>query len=223
MSKLTAYAAGGATPAPGLMQSRRGLLTTLAASPLIGAIGAVALPAMAKPAIALPTTSEADATVFALRDKLAAIRQRKDAIMPSLDQASEAWETGHAGLPPRPEPTPEAAGMKEWEEVWGPKLREIVGKIPKPSEQEKRNHRAAEKAWLAKWRRLGRKTGYNQLSNDFEMLEQQEVEIINEMTDLPALSLAGLSAKIAEWEKGRPREIDLAWSIVENVMAMIKA
>ena len=43
MSKVTASAAGGAMPATGLTQSRRGLLTALAAAPLISA---VALPAV---------------------------------------------------------------------------------------------------------------------------------------------------------------------------------
>jgi hypothetical protein len=68
MSKATASAAGGAAPAPGLMQSRRGLLTTLAATPLIGA---VALPALAE---------GDDAELFALEAEITRLHEEIDNI-----------------------------------------------------------------------------------------------------------------------------------------------
>ena len=91
------------------------------------------------------------------------------------------------------------------------------------SEEENRKNEAAEKAWRAEWLRVGDQTGFSKLSNKAEMLQLQETRTMSKLADLPALSLAGLSAKIAGWEEGMPPDDDVAWSIVEDVKRILEA
>ena len=186
MSKITASAAGEAIPATGLTQSRRGLLTALATAPLLGV---VAMPATAKPATsALPATSDADAAMFKLRDKLADVRQQIEAIM---DPHTEAELAMQARRLPQPQFT-KPAGYDEWND----QLNEHFKRAPRLSDEEKRKDEAAMKAWKARESRWRRKTGLRQAEAEMLRLYDEEHAIRDAMIDLPALSVAALQAKL---------------------------
>ena len=224
MSKVTASAAGGAMPATGLTQSRRGLLTALAAAPLIGA--AAALPAVAKPTLALPATSETDAAMFKLRNKLLDARERIEAIMDRHTGAELAMDARSLPQPERTKP----AGYDEWSDQlnehfkreWNDKLNEHFKREPRLSDEEKRKDEAAMKAWKARESRWQRKTGLDLLEAEMSRLYDEEHAIRDEMIDLPALSVAALKAKLTA-QRDECEEPELNEAIVRDLVEMTKA
>jgi hypothetical protein len=179
-------ATGEAMPATGLTQSRRGLLTALAAAPLLGV---VAVPATAKPVTSLPATSQTDAAMFKLRDKLADVRQQIEAIMDPHTEAELAMAAHHL-------PQPEPVGYDEWNKEWLELLKSHWKRELRLSNEEKRKDEAAMKAWKARESRWRRKTGLRQVEAEMLRLYDEEHAIRDAMIDLPALSVAALQAKL---------------------------
>ena len=174
--------------------SRRTLIAALAVAPIAGA---VALPALAKPESAfpaIPATSEADAAMFVLRDKLADVRERIEAMMPLQTEAETALfaEDG----PPKPQPT-KPAGYDEWNQELLELLKSHWKREPRLSLEEKRKDEAAMRVWEARQSRLRRKTGVSQVEAEISRLIDEEDAIRAEMTELAALSVAGLKAKLS--------------------------
>jgi hypothetical protein len=190
MSKTTASAAGEAMPATGLTQSRRSLLTALATAPLLGVVAA---PATAKPETSpLPATSQTDAAMFKLRDKLANVRQQLEAIM---DPHTEAELAMQARSLPQPQPT-KPVGYDEWNKEWLELLKSHYKREPRLSDEEKGKDERAMKAWKARESRWRQKTGLRQVEAEMSRLHDEEDAITDAMIELPALSVAALKAKL---------------------------
>lgn len=206
MSKTTAPAAGGAMPAPA-STSRRRFLGALAASPMIGA---AALPALAD---AGPSPGpHPDAAMFGLRDKLSVVRLR---ISEALDRHGAAERAFAArNLPPRPRPPAmppedEAAMKRLCDEI-----KQLLGRAHlREAEAE---YQARLKVWERQQKRWERKFGVPQADKELGKLWAEYGEITGSMCALPALSLAGLKAKITAWEDS-DEQPDLAQSIVEDL------